>query len=223
MGEDVARSHFSELLKDGESYKEFVQNQINMLKEKQSNQGLTEGEGNYLISLNMQYNEITGAKTAIANAISQAQSLADKIEAIADAKERLSNGSSGLVGADEQSEAALFVTEEDEKLQKEIQERLINDYRTYEEQKKAIQDEYAVLRNEALKENNQERINLVNQGEAEALSALNAQMLMQSESWKNLFTDLDSLTVEQIDKLIKDIQQKMNTADLDLNPAKFLM
>lgn len=226
MGEDVARSHFSELLKDGESYKEFVQNQINMLKEKQSSQGLTEGEGNYLISLNMQYNEITGAKTAmdafkesVTNAISQAQSLADKIEAVAAAKERLSNGSSGLVGADEQSEAALFVTEEDEKLQKEIQERLINDYRTYEEQKKAIQDEYAVLRNEALKENNQERINLVNQGEAEALSALNAQMLMQSESWKNLFTDLDSLTVEQIDKLINDIQQKMNTSNLDLNPA----
>lgn len=226
MGEDVARSHFSELLKDGESYKEFVQNQINMLKEKQRNQGLTEGDGNYLISLNMQYNEITGAKTAmdafkesVTNAISQAQSLADKIEAVAAAKERLSNGSSGLVGADEQSEAALFVAEENEKLQKEIQERLINDYRTYEEQKKAIQDEYAVLRNEALKENNQERINLVNQGEAEALSALNAQMLMQSESWKNLFTDLDSLTVEQIDKLINDIQKKMNTSNLDLNPA----
>lgn len=226
MGEDVARTHFSELLKDGESYKEFVQNQINILKEKQKNQGLTEGEGNYLVSLNMQYNEITGAKTAmdafkesVTGAISQAQSLADKIQAIADAKERLNNGSSGLVGSDEQSEAILFITEEDEKLQKEIQEKLLSGYRTYEEQRKAIKDEYAVLRNEALRENNQERINLVNQGEAEALSALNAQMLMQSESWKNLFTDLDSLTVEQIDKLIKDIQQKMNTADLDLNPA----
>lgn len=226
MGEDVARTHFSELLKDGESYKEFVQNQINILKEKQKNQGLTEGEGNYLVSLNMQYNEITGAKTAmdafkesVTGAISQAQSLADKIQAIADAKERLNNGSSGLVGSDEQSEAILFITEEDEKLQKEIQKKLLSGYRTYEEQRKAIQDEYAVLRNEALRENNQERINLVNQGEAEALSALNAQMLMQSESWKNLFTDLDSLTVEQIDKLIKDIQQKMNTADLDLNPA----
>lgn len=226
MGEDVARTHFSELLKDGESYKEFVQNQINILKEKQKNQGLTEGEGNYLVSLNMQYNEITGAKTAmdafkesVTGAISQAQSLADKIQAIADAKERLNNGSSGLVGSDEQSEAILFITEEDEKLQKEIQGKLLSGYRTYEEQRKAIQDEYAVLRNEALRENNQERINLVNQEEAEALSALNAQMLMQSESWKNLFTDLDSLTVEQIDKLIKDIQQKMNTADLDLNPA----
>lgn len=226
MGEDVARTHFSELLKDGESYKEFVQNQINILKEKQKNQGLTEGDGNYLVSLNMQYNEITGAKTAmdafkesVTGAISQAQSLADKIQAIADAKERLNNGSSGLVGSDEQSEAILFITEEDEKLQKEIQEKLLSGYRTYEEQRKAIQDEYAVLRNEALRENNQERINLVNQGEAKALSALNAQMLMQSESWKNLFTDLDSLTVEQIDKLIKDIQQKMNTADLDLNPA----
>ena len=226
MGEDVARTHFSELLKDGESYKEFVQNQINILKEKQKNQGLTEGEGNYLVSLNMQYNEITGAKTAmdafkesVTGAISKAQSLADKIQAIADAKERLNNGSSGLVGSDEQSEAILFITEEDEKLQKEIQEKLLSGYRTYEEQRKSIKDEYAVLRNEALRENNQERINLVNQGEAEALSALNAKMLMQSESWKNLFTDLDSLTVEQIDKLIKDIQQKMNTADLDLNPA----
>lgn len=33
------------------------------------------------------------------------------------------------------------------------------------------------------------------------------------------FSDLDSLTVEQIEKLIKDIQNKMNTADLNLNPA----
>ena len=64
-----------------------------------------------------------------------------------------------------------------------------------------------------------ERVAMINQGENEALSALNAQMLMQSESWKNLFGDLDSLTVEQIDKLIKDIQDKMSTADLKLNPA----
>ena len=132
---------------------------FNILKEKQKNQGLTEGEGNYLVSLNMQYNEITGAKTAmdafkesVTGAISQAQSLADKIQAIADAKERLNNGSSGLVGSDEQSEAILFITEEDEKLQKEIQEKLLSGYRTYEEQRKAIQDEYAVLRNEALRE-----------------------------------------------------------------------
>ena len=42
---------------------------------------------------------------------------------------------------------------------------------------------------------------------------------MQTESWSNLFSDLDSLTVDQIDKLITEIQQKMSTADLKLNPA----
>lgn len=228
MGEDVARSHFSELLKDGESYKEFVQNQINMLKEKQSNQGLTEGEGNYLISLNMQYNEITGAKTAmdafkesVTNAISQAQSLADKIEAVAAAKERLSNGSSGLVGADEKAEATLFVSEEDEKLQEEVQQKILSSYRTFEEQRNDIQKEYALLRAAAQKTGDQERINQVNKSEAEALSTLTANMLKQSDSWKKLFGDLDSLSVAEIDKLVADIETKLKDADLKLNPVDY--
>ena len=124
-----------------------------------------------------------------------------------------------MVGGDEQAAGLLFVTEEEEKIQKEIQERVLNDFRSYEEQKKGIQDEYGVLRLEAMRMQDEERINQINKAESEALSALNASYLMQSESWKNLFTDLDSLTVEQIDKLITDIQSKMNTADLNLNPS----
>jgi hypothetical protein len=228
MGEDVARSHFSELLKDGESYKEFVQNQINMLKEKQSNQGLTEGEGNYLISLNMQYNEITGAKSAmdsfkesVSKTIQQAQTLAEKLEAIADAKEKLANGSSGLVGADEKAEATLFVSEEDEKLQEEVQQKILSSYRTFEEQRNDIQKEYALLRAAAQKTGDQERINQVNKSEAEALSTLTANMLKQSDSWKKLFGDLDSLSVAEIDKLVADIETKLKDADLKLNPVDY--
>lgn len=76
-----------------------------------------------------------------------------------------------------------------------------------------------MLRSQAIAQNNEEILAKLNEGENEALSALNASFLMQSESWRNLFTDLDALTVEQIDKLVKDIQDKMNTADLKLNPA----
>lgn len=226
LGEDVANTQFANLLKGGASFKQYLENQIAEMNQKKQAGTLTEGEGNHLISLNMQYDEITGAKSAmdlfkesVTEAISQATTLAEKVQAIADAKERLANGSTGLVGADEQAEASLFVSEKQAEADKEIQEKIITNYRSYEEQKKAIQDEYAMLRSQAIAQNNEEILAKLNEGENEALSALNASFLMQSESWRNLFTDLDALTVEQIDKLVKDIQDKMNTADLKLNPA----
>lgn len=226
LGEDVANTQFANLLKGGASFKQYLENQIAEMNQKKQAGTLTEGEGNHLISLNMQYDEITGAKSAmdlfkesVTEAISQATTLAEKVQAIADAKERLANGSTGLVGADEQAEASLFVSEKQAEADKEIQEKILTHYRSYEEQKKAIQDEYAMLRSQAIAQNNEEILAKLNEGENEALSALNASFLMQSESWRNLFTDLDALTVEQIDKLVKDIQDKMNTADLKLNPA----
>ena len=226
LGEDVANTQFANLLKGGASFKQYLENQIAEMNQKKQAGTLTEGEGNHLISLNMQYDEITGAKSAmdlfkesVTEAISQATTLAEKVQAIADAKERLANGSTGLVGADEQAEASLFVSEKQAEADKEIQEKILTNYRSYEEQKKAIQDEYAMLRSRAIAQNNEEILAKLNEGENEALSALNASFLMQSESWRNLFTDLDALTVEQIDKLVKDIQDKMNTADLKLNPA----
>lgn len=226
LGEDVANTQFANLLKGGASFKQYLENQIAEMNQKKQAGTLTEGERNHLISLNMQYDEITGAKSAmdlfkesVTEAISQATTLAEKVQAIADAKERLANGSTGLVGADEQAEASLFVSEKQAEADKEIQEKILTNYRSYEEQKKAIQDEYAMLRSQAIAQNNEEILAKLNEGENEALSALNASFLMQSESWRNLFTDLDALTVEQIDKLVKDIQDKMNTADLKLNPA----
>lgn len=226
MGKDVADTQFSNLLKGGSSYKDYIEKQIQDLNQKKSSGSLTEGESNHLIALNVQYDEIRGAKTAmdsfkesVTQAIGRAATLAEKIQAIAEAKERLSNGSTGLVGADEQAEANLFVSKEEEDANKELQDKLLSDFRTFEEQKKSIQDEYALLRNSAMAQNNAALLAEINKGEAEALSALNAQMLMQTDSWKNLFTDLDALTVEQIDKLISEIQEKMNTADLKLNPA----
>lgn len=226
MGKDVADKQFSSLLKEGNSYKDYVEKQIQALKQKQASGTLSEGEGNQLVTLNMQYSEITGAKTAmdlfkesVNQAIGRASTLAEKLQAVADAKERLANGGTGLVGADEQAEANLFISEKDIETNKELQDKVLTEFKTYEEQKKQIQDEYALLRLQSNVQNNAELLSQVNKGEAEALSALNAQMLMQTDSWSNLFSDLDSLTVDQIDKLITEIQQKMSTADLKLNPA----
>ena len=228
LGEDVANTQFANLLKGGASFKQYLENQIAEMNQKKEAGILTEGEGNHLISLNMQYDEITGAKSAmdlfkesVTESISQATTLAEKVQAIADAKERLANGSTGLVGADEQAEASLFVSEKQAEADKEIQDKILNNYRSYEEQKKDIQEEYALLRSEAQKTNDQERIKMINEAENEALSTLNANFLKQSDSWKSLFEDLDNLSAKEIAKLLSDIETQLDNSDLKLSPVDY--
>lgn len=229
MGKEVADKQFEKLLTDGNSYKQYVENEIAKLEEKRNGgTKLTEGEGNYLISLTTQRDELNGEKSAlekfkqqVSESISQCQTLAEKIEAVAKAKEKLENGESGIVSTDERAEASLSLSQQDAELQKELQNTVLNDYRTFEEQRQSITTQYALLRTQAEKMGDAERLAQINKAEQEALSALNMSFLQQSESWKNLFTDIDTLTVDQIQKLISDIQKQLNAGNLKLSPVDY--
>ena len=228
MGKEVADKQFEKLLADGNSYKQYVENEISKLEEKRKNGTLTEGEGNYLISLNTQKGELNGETTAlekfkqqVSDSIGQCQTLAEKIEAVAKAKEKLENGESGIVSTDERAEASLSLSQQDAELQKELQNTVLNDYRTFEEQKLSITKQYELLRSQAEQMGDTERLAQINKAEQEALSSLNMSYLQQSESWKNLFSDIDTLTVVQIEKLIADIQTQLNAGNLKLNPVDY--
>lgn len=229
MGKEVADKQFEKLLTDGNSYKQYVENEIAKLEEKRNGgTKLTEGEGNYLISLTTQRDELNGEKTAlekfkqqVSDSIGQCQTLAEKIEAVAKAKAKLENGESGIVSTDERAEASLVLSQQDADLQKELQKTVLDDYRTFEEQRQSITTQYALLRAQAEKMGDAERLAQINKAEQEALSALNMSFLQQSESWKNLFTDIDTLTVAQIQKLISDIQKQLNAGNLKLSPVDY--
>lgn len=229
MGKEVADKQFEKLLTDGNSYKQYVENEIAKLEEKRNGgTKLTEGEGNYLISLTTQRDELNGEKTAlekfkqqVSDSIGQCQTLAEKIEAVAKAKAKLENGESGIVSTDERAEASLVLSQQDADLQKELQKTVLDDYRTFEEQRQSITTQYALLRTKAEKMGDAERLAQINKAEQEALSALNMSFLQQSESWKNLFTDIDTLTVAQIQKLISDIQKQLNAGNLKLSPVDY--
>lgn len=229
MGKEVADKQFEKLLTDGNSYKQYVENEIAKLEEKRNGgTKLTEGEGNYLISLTTQRDELNGEKTAlekfkqqVSDSIGQCQTLAEKIEAVAVAKAKLENGESGIVSTDERAEASLVLSQHDADLQKELQKTVLDDYRTFEEQRQSITTQYALLRTQAEKMGDAERLTQINKAEQEALSALNMSFLQQSESWKNLFTDIDTLTVAQIQKLISDIQKQLNAGNLKLSPVDY--
>ena len=229
MGKEVADKQFEKLLTDGNSYKQYVENEIAKLEEKRNGgTKLTEGEGNYLISLTTQRDELNGEKTAlekfkqqVSDSIGQCQTLAEKIEAVAKAKAKLENGESGIVSTDERAKASLVLSQQDADLQKKLQKTVLDDYRTFEEQRQSITKQYASLRTQAEKRGDAERLAQINKAEQEALSALNMSFLQQSESWKNLFTDIDTLTVAQLQELISDIQAQLNAGNLKLSPVDY--
>ncbi len=228
MGKDVADKQFASLLQSGGSFKQYLEKQIAELQAKKAAETITEGESNFLISLNVQYDELTGAKTAldafresVNAAINRSQTLAEKLAAVADAKRKLENGESGIISDDDRAAASLDLSQREAELQKEVHETVLNDYRSFEEQRQSITDQYALLRAEAERMGDEERIRLINKAEKEALSALNTAFLQQSDSWKKLFSDLDTLSVGQISKLIKDVEQQLAAGNLQLSPVDF--
>lgn len=228
MGKDVADKQFASLLQSGGSYKEYIEKQIAELQGKKQAGVLTEGEGNFLISLNVQYDELTGARTAleafkqaVSETIGRSQTLAEKLEAVADAKRKLENGESGIVNDDDRAAMSLELSKQEADLQKQVHKTVLNDYRTFEEQRKSITEEYALLRAEAERMGDEERIKLINKAETEALSALNTGFLLQTDSWKKLFSDLDTLSVGQIQKLVSDIDKQLAAGTLKLSPVDY--
>ena len=228
MGEDVANNRFKDLLKSGTSYKDYIEKEIQNLTSKKSDGLLTEGESNYLINLNTQLDEITGKKSALDTfkesftlSINRANTLAEKLKVIADYQDKLKNGTSGLVGDDAKASGRLVVSQMKDETDKEVQEKILKEYRTYEEQRKSIQDEYSLLRSQAQKMGDDERLKQINKAEAQELSALNGTFLKQSDSWQKLFQDMDSLTAGEISKLVDDIQNKLSKSDLKLNPVDY--
>ena len=225
VGQEVADSHFKTLIAEGSSFTSWVNKQIADLEAKQAAGTFTDGDANALNALKLQKDEIAGNKSAmdqfkesLQRAVGQAQTLAEKLQAVQELKDRLARGDFHL-NEDDAAAAAYSLENQETDLNQQVSDEVLTNYRTFEEKKLSITQEYTLLRNEAMKQGDAERLAQINQAEAEALSALNAQMLMQTDSWKDLFSDLDSLTVDQIEKLIADIRKRMSTADLKLNPA----
>lgn len=93
------------------------------------------------------------------------------------------------------------------------------DFKTYQEKVLDIQKKYQDLRNAAVAEGNEERLRLVNKGEQEALSSLDSEMLMESDTWTKLFTNLGSLTYKEARDMIEKVQAQLG--NLKLSPIDY--
>ena len=159
-------------------------------------------------------------KESVQQTLSQASTLAEKIQAVADLKEKLANGDFNL-NEDDTTQAAYSLDEQDVEYQKELQNTVMEDFKSYEEKKHSISAQYAAMRLTEQAQNNKELLERINQGEIDALSELEVAQLQASADWQNLFQNLDTLTASQIQKLVDNIQGKLRDTNLKLSPADY--
>ena len=229
VGKDVADKHFAALLQSGTSFTSWINSQIADLESKKaaSPETFTEGDANALNQLKAKRDELAGVKSSIdlfresvQQTLNQAGTLAEKLQAVADLKEKLASGGFNL-NEDETAQAAYSLDEQDVQYQRELQNMVIEDFKSYEEKKNSITAQYAALRLTEQAQSNEELLERINKGEADALSELEVAQLQASADWQNLFQNLDTLTASQIQKLVDNLQEKLRSTNLKLAPADY--
>lgn len=229
VGKDVADKHFASLLQSGTSFTSWINSQIADLESKKaaSPETFTEGDANALNQLKAEKDEMAGVKSSmdlfresVQQTLNQASTLAEKIQAVADLKEKLASGGFNL-NEDETAQAAYSLDEQDVQYQRELQNMVIEDFKSYEEKKNSITAQYAALRLTEQAQNNEVLLERIYKGEADALSELEVAQLQASADWQNLFQNLDTLTASQIQKLVDNLQEKLRSTNLKLAPADY--
>lgn len=95
-------------------------------------------------------------------------------------------------------------------------EALLNEFKSYEEKRQAIAEEYAEKRK--LAGGNAELVASINREEETKQSSLAVEELQKSDAWSNLFSNLDGLATEQIDTLIQEIEARFASLSGVFNP-----
>lgn len=233
VGKDVADKHFSSLIKSGTSFIEWVNNHIATLEAKGGKR--TDEENSQLNSLIEQRNEIMGVKSAmdtfkesVEQSISSAETLAEKIQAIAEAKQRLKDSN---MNADDKAATAQYIVGKEEDVNKDVQ-RMVSTYQTLADKRKAIEKKYnddimvmEAERQKASQRGDEETANMLTARIAQAqhdkgkeLMNNDLEVLKNNPDYIKAFEDLSMVSTETLEHLKAEFENAKESAATSLNP-----
>lgn len=109
-----------------------------------------------------------------------------------------------------------YTTNIDKAQQQETYRALLDNLNDYKQKEKDLRDKWNTDIAVAVESKDAYLVAKLMEGKQKALSALNGQMLQESDEWQQLFRNLDNLTVQQLEKLSNTIKEKAK--GLKLNP-----
>lgn len=237
LGKDVADKKFANLIKSGTSFLAWVNGHINALKEAKAKRGLSDEENSDLNSIMVQRDELMGVKSAmdafkdsVEAAISKASSLDEKLQAIADAKDKLSNGGYGL-NPEDKLQGAIFLEDKQKAADQEVAE-MVEQYQDYTQKRLAIEKEFDAdisllekKRTKAKATGNTDEVDKLTGAIAQAtaakgksLMAVDLEQLKADPDYIKAFENLNDVSTETLEKLKQEFESAKQTAAESLNP-----
>lgn len=237
LGKDVADKKFADLIKSGTSFLAWVNGHINALKEAKAKRGLSDEENSDLNSLMVQRDELMGVKSAmdafkdsVEAAISKASSLDEKLQAIADAKDKLSNGGYGL-NPEDKLQGAIFLEDKQKAADQEVA-KMVEQYQDYTRKRLAIEKEFDAdisllekKRTKAKATGNTDEVDKLTGAIAQAtaakgksLMAVDLEQLKADPDYIKAFENLNDVSTETLEKLKQEFESAKQTAAESLNP-----
>lgn len=237
LGKDVADKKFADLIKSGTSFLAFVNGHINALKEAKAKRGLSDEENSDLNSLMVQRDELMGVKSAmdafkdsVEAAISKASSLDEKLQAIADAKDKLSNGGYGL-NPEDKLQGAIFLEDKQKAADQEVV-KMVEQYQDYTQKRLAIEKEFDAdisllekKRTKAKATGNTDEVDKLTGAIAQAtaakgksIMAVDLEQLKADPDYIKAFENLNDVSTETLEKLKQEFESAKQTAAESLNP-----
>lgn len=237
LGKDVADKKFADLIKSGTSFLAWVNGHINALKEAKAKRGLSDEENSDLNSLMVQRDELMGVKSAmdafkdsVEAAISKASSLDEKLQAIADAKDKLSNGGYGL-NPEDKLQGAMFLEDKQKAADQEVA-KMVEQYQDYTQKRLAIEKEFDAdisllekKRTKAKATGNTDEVDKLTGAIAQAtaakgksLMAVDLEQLKADPDYIKAFENLNDVSTETLEKLKQEFESAKQTAAESLNP-----
>lgn len=237
LGKDVADKKFADLIKSGTSFLAWVNGHINALKEAKAKRGLSDEENSDLNSLMVQRDELMGVKSAmdafkdsVEAAISKASTLDEKLQAIADAKDKLSNGGYGL-NPEDKLQGAMFLEDKQKSADQEVA-KMVEQYQDYTQKRLAIEKEFDAdisllekKRTKAKATGNTDEVDKLTGAIAQAtaakgksLMAVDLEQLKADPDYIKAFENLNEVSVETLEKLKQEFESAKQTAAESLNP-----
>lgn len=98
-------------------------------------------------------------------------------------------------------------------------DELLVNYRSFEQKKEAINEDYNEKRRKAIEMGDVELIKRLNEAQAKELSSLATDELMKSPDWTKLFADLDNVSTKELEKLVKKVEDNQANLGVKLDPA----
>lgn len=213
-GEQVAQEQFADLMKQGNTFQQWLETKVNELEELERSTGtLTEADANALIQFRTELNTVKGIKTAmdsftesLARAKDTARTTGDYLAKLAEIRDNLQRGRTNLIG-EERTKALTQVEEQITKTTQELQQQLLETYRSNAQQRLDIERQYDQEITWLRQHGYEQQAQLAEKAKNKAIAELQATQIQATGKWQTLFQNAQYLSSSAFDAILEELRK----------------